>query len=253
MSIKKHILSVLALLCILAESHMAQAFNGISAGISYDYVKDVNENVIYAAPFDMTDFPKINYVDIGYFIGFKPVNMLSTSDIIDFKRNTSVNIRTNRPLQTPSTYNISFENGGEVQFQANAATLEELVKKNPGKPEYIYALACKLKNEGDYTRALLEVDKALKLNYNYALGHFLKADILRKTGNFKEAAKEYSKTLEINPYCTDAYFNIAKMLEVSGNIDLAINYYEMAYNINPNDLEIRNQILKLSRKRASLE
>ena len=71
--------------------------------------------------------------------------------------------------------------------------------------------------------------------------------------NFKEAAKEYSKTLEINPYCTDAYFNIAKMLEVSGNIDLAINYYEMAYNINPNDLEIRNQILKLSRKRVSLQ
>lgn len=253
MNIKKHIFSVSALLILLAVSQVAQAFNGISAGISYDYVKDVNENVIYSAPFDMADIPKVNYADIGYFIGFKPINILSTLEIIDYKHNNTNNIRTNRPLQTPTAYNISFENGGEVQSQLNAATLEELVRKNPQKAEYIFALAAKLKNEGDYARAILEVDKALKLNYNYALGHFLKADILRKTGNFKEAAKEYSKTLEINPYCTDAYFNIAKMLEVSGNIDLAINYYEMAYNINPNDLEIRNQILKLSRKRVSLQ
>ena len=148
----------------------------------------------------------------------------------------------------PSVYNISFSNNGEVDFDDASLDIEKLVKKYPNRPEYIYAYAIKLKKEEKYDEAISQIDKALKFNNNYALGHFLKADILRMLGNFKEAAREYLATLQINPYCTDAYFNIAKMLEIYGKEDLALSYYQMAYVVSPNDLEIRNSILKLNKK-----
>lgn len=246
MKIKNIVLSLFALtslqLCV-------DAFQ-MSAGISYDYVKDINESVIYKSSFDFVDIKDIKYSDLGYFIKFKPSNMLSNSELSFYKKDKR-QIAYGQRL-APSVYNISFSNNGEVDFDDENLSIEELIKKHPNRPEYIYAYAIKLKNEERYEESLDEINKALKFNNNYALGHFLKGDILRILGNFKEAAREYFATLQINPYCTDAYFNIAKMLEVYGNEELALSYYQMAYVIDPNDLEIRNSILKLNRKLGML-
>ncbi len=220
----------------------------INAGISVDYIKDVNENVIYKSPVNFIDIPKMDYSDIGYFIKFKPLNMLSSGELVLKRYTEKKNFILNQNASIPSVYNISFKNGGEVEFAKNSAGIEDLVKKNPNRPEYLYAYAIKLRDEKKYDAAILHIDKALGFDEEYALGHFLKGDILRAMGKFKEAAREYLTTVSINPYCTDAYFNIAKMLEAFGKDELALNYYEMAYSVSPNDLEIRNQILKLNRK-----
>lgn len=227
------------------------AVQKMSAGISYDYVKDINESVIYKATFDFIDLPDMEYADLGYFLKFKPVNMLSNNELYFQKKNKRNNKTIGHNI-APSVYNISFSNNGEIDFDDNSIGIEELIKKHPNRVEYIYAYAIKLKKEEKYNEALSQIDKALKFDNNYALGHFLKGDILRILGNFKEAAREYISTLQINPYCTDAYFNIAKMLEVYGRDDLAISYYQMAYVVNPNDIEIRNSILKLSKKLGML-
>ncbi len=229
-----------ALLCSMHRSFALQA------GISIDYAPEIDENVIYSAPIDFISLPNANNNDLAYFVRFKPLNMLSDGDIAPLGH--SIKVQTNRTAFVPSVYNISFVNGGKLQYESKVPSIEELIKKNPKRAEYIYVYAVQLKNQGKLADAISQIDKALKLDYNYALGHFLKGDILRNMGNFKDAAKEYAATIQINPYCTDAYFNIAKMLEIYGNVDLALNYYKMAYSVSPNDLEIRNQILKLSRK-----
>lgn len=237
--------NIILLLSALLAMNCAQAVQ-MSAGISYDYTKDINESVIYKSSFDFVQIPGIEYSDLGYFIKYKPVDMLSSSEVFIQKRNkkhTALGYNI-----APSVYNISFVNGGEADFEENSLNIEKLIKKYPNRPEYIYAYAIKLKMEEKYNEALDEVDRALELDSNYALGHFLKADILRILGDFKEAAREYLVTLQINPYCTDAYFNIAKMLEIYGNDELALSYYQMAYVVSPNDLEIRNTILKLNKK-----
>lgn len=237
--------NIILLLIALFTINSANAVQ-MSAGISYDYVKDINDNVIYKSSFDFVGIPNIEYSDLGYFVKFKPINMLSSSEVFLKKRNK--NHMTLGNNIAPSVYNISFSNNGEVDFDDASLDIEKLVKKYPNRPEYIYAYAIKLKKEEKYDEAISQIDKALKFNNNYALGHFLKADILRMLGNFKEAAREYLATLQINPYCTDAYFNIAKMLEIYGKEDLALSYYQMAYVVSPNDLEIRNSILKLNKK-----
>ncbi len=225
----------------------AFAIQKMSGSVIYDYLKkDISDNVIYKASFDFIGIPDMQYSDLGYFIKFKPLNMLSSSELF-FKKKTKIHKTFGQNL-APSVYNISFMNNGEVDYDDNSAGIEKLIKKYPDRVEYIYAYAIKLKKEQRYDEALLQVDKALSYDNNYALGHFLKGDILRISGRYKEAAREYFATLEINPYCTDAYFNIAKMLEIHGNEELALNYYEMAYAVNPNDIEIRNVILKLNKK-----
>lgn len=236
---------ILLLLATVSFQNCANAFQ-MSAGISYDYIKDINESVIYKSSFDFVDVKNIQYSDLGYFIKFKPSNMLSSSELFIYKKNKR-QIAAGQRL-APSVYNISFSNNGEVDFDDENLSVEELIKKYPNRPEYIYAYAIKLKNEERYEEALNKIDKALGFDNNYALGHFLKGDILRILGNFKEAAREYFATLQINPYCTDAYLNIAKMLEVYGKEELALSYYQMAYIVDPDDLEIRNSILKLNRK-----
>jgi len=237
--------------CFFALFNPSFALQKMSGGISLERVKDVNGSIIYSPSVDFSRLPNINYFDLGYFVKYKPLNMLSSGEIALIKPGVRKNFHTNYGA-APSVYNISFENGGELNFQNETCTIEELVRRNPKKAEYLYAYAVKLKNEGSFDASLNQIDKALDIDYNYALGHFLKGDVLREAGRFKEASREYFITLQINPYCTDAYFNIAKMLEINGNIDLALNYYEMAYSVSPNDLEIRNQILKLSRKKASV-
>lgn len=247
----KKILSKLLFIFILgASGSFFSASYAIQGGISFECKQEIDEeSVIYISPVNLNEIPGLYYSDIGYFVKFRPLNMLSALEVQN-RTLKDKKIRVNQTSLVPSVYNISFANGGSVNYKAGNEDIEEMVKNNPNRPEYIYAYALKLKGEKKYNAAINEIDKALKLDYNYALGHFLKADILRNMGNFKEAAKEYAITIEINPYCTDAYFNIAKMLEIYGNVDLALNYYEMAYEVSPNDLEIRNQILKLSRVRA---
>lgn len=241
-------LKLLAPLFAFAVFNIQSAFaiQKMSAGITYDYLKDISNDVIYKTSFDFIGIPDMQYSDLGYFIKFKPVNMLSSSELFFKKKNKSR--KTIGQNLAPSVYNISFVNNGEVDFDDNSSGVEELIRKHPDRVEYIYAYAIKLKNEQRYDEALSQIDKALSYDNNYALGHFLKGDILRISGRFKEAAREYFATLEINPYCTDAYFNIAKMLEMHGNEELALSYYKMAYVVDPNDIEIRNSILKLNKK-----
>jgi len=240
-----NIKNIVLLLAVMFTMNGANAVQ-MSAGISYDYVKDINESVIYKSSFDFVGIPNIEYSDLGYFIKFKPSEMLSNSDVFIQKKTRNHKILGQNPA--PSVYNISFSNGGAVDFDDNSLSIEELMKKHPKRAEYIYAYAIKLKREERYDEALSNINRALSLDDNYALGHFLKGDILRLLGNFKEAAREYLATLQINPYCSDAYFNIAKMLEVYGKEELALSYYQMAYIVNPNDLETRNVILKLNRR-----
>ncbi len=238
--------ATVALFVLFAQG--AFALPVINGGVSINRVKDIDSNVIYTSPINFVDIPRINYSDLGYLIRFKPLNMLSSAELVLKKYTEKKNFAPNQMTSIPSVYNISFENGGEVNLGENPSSIEDLIKKNPNRPEYLYAYAIKLRDEKKYDAAIYQIDKALGFDNEYALGHFLKGDILRTMGRYKEASREYLITVEINPYCTDAYFNIAKMLEVFGKDDLALNYYEMAYAVSPNDLEIRNQILKLNRK-----
>lgn len=221
------------------------SFEKIEAGIVYDYTKQ-SLNSVYIPDIN-TKLPALNkaFVNLGYFIKYTPLNLLSSNDLYYIKKKNK-NLTPISPMaSTPSVYNIALNT--QSSSASGIKNIEQLVKENPNRPEFLYGLALQYKKEQKYNLAVQTAQKALNINPTYALGHFLMGDILRETGNYKEATREYLATIEINPYCTDAYFNIGKIMELYNRNDIALNYYKMAYSTNPKDIEIRNIIIKLEK------
>ena len=185
-----------------------------------------------------------DFIDLNYSIEFKPLNMLSINEAVIKTAPSSLSVKGN--LQNvPDNYEISFSTGRvKPNYESKENKPETLLKTNPDNKELLWAYAIQLKNEKSFDRALAIVQKALVSDPDFALAHFLKADILRNAGRLKEAVDEYLYTTQINPYCADAYYNIAKILELMDEGELALDYYKTAYQANPNDNEIRDIILQ---------
>jgi tetratricopeptide (TPR) repeat protein len=216
----------------------------INAGVSIEEYNDAKVNLL----------PKINlseiskeYVDISYWTNYRPLNMLSGNETykIDKKKNFA-------PLSNiqdvKDVYEVAFS---DLPQDNEDLKWTQTIETHQNRPEYLYAYSMYLKNKEDYTQALNNLDKAIALDKNYALAYFLKGDIYRILGEYKNAVLSYLETIKINPFCTDAYFNIAKIFEEFDAIDLALDFYGYAYITNPNDIEVRNNILKLRKRVAS--
>lgn len=237
----KKLFIVLLAFCALELSACAQ--DKFSGGVSYDY--QFSENIEAKNLKEKLPELKNDFIDLNYSIQFKPLNLLSIDEVVQKKKEHRLKVSPINPMgYTPDNYEISLATGKVKGNVNNAGSLELLLKKNPDDRELLFAYAIQLKNEKNLEQALFIVNKTLESDPNFALGHFLKGDILRTMERYKEAVEEYLYTAQINPYCADAYYNVAKILELLDNKELALDYYKTAYRANPNDLEIRDIILK---------
>lgn len=174
--------------------------------------------------------------------------MLSESEMFYAAKKSAPKRISSSVKKAPQMYNISLVNNTVAEVAQRS--WESLFEENQNRADFLYGYAMYLKSTKEYRRALLNLDRALKIDPNYALGYFLKGDIYRELGNYKEAVLAYVATVKINPHCTDAYFNIAKMFEEYDQIELALDYYRFAYMTNPKDIEIRDSIIRLKRQLA---
>jgi tetratricopeptide (TPR) repeat protein len=60
--------------------------------------------------------------------------------------------------------------------------------------------------EGQYDQAILDYNKALKINPRYAEAYNNRGVIYRKKGQFDRAISDYNKALEINPRFAESYY-----------------------------------------------
>lgn len=232
---KKAIISAFIFFSLIHSSY-AQTMNG---GVSFDY-RNFETKEIKKIQKSLPSLEK-DFIDLNYSIEYKPLNLLGTDDFVKkFQPKNSIKFQENT---APSNYEISLSTGKATGNNNPSEQLYSLLKKNPNNKDLLFAYSIQLKNEKQLASALEIADRALKIDPEYALAHFLRGDILRNMGKYKEAVEEYIYTTQINPYCADAYYNIAKILEILNDKELALDYYKTAYQINPNDLEIRDIIL----------
>ncbi len=214
----------------------------INAGISVDVNKSDNQDVQNF----VQKLPKIekDFVDLNYSIELKNIDILSDDDfVLDVGANVPNKVLRTNYVSAPLEYEVSLGVGSVEGKDNSMNTIEYLIQKDPNNRELLFAYSIQLKKENKLTEALQAAQKAVDIDPDYALGHFLKGDILRQMAKFKEAVDEYLYTTQINPYCADAYYNIAKILEILDDRDLAFDYYKMAYQANPNDKELMNIIM----------
>lgn len=96
------------------------------------------------------------------------------------------------------------------------------------------------KRSKNYKDALLDFDKAIKLNPSFAEAYFKRGNIKNLLGDYEGAIQDYDKAIELNPNLAEAYNNrgLTKFNsgdEDGGNLDFlqaGILGYIRAYDVN---------------------
>jgi len=92
-------------------------------------------------------------------------------------------------------------------------------------------------DQGNYTDAIANYDKALEINSTDINVLYNKALALDSLGRHDEAVSYYDKVLAIKPNDTDSLNNKGLDLDVLGKHDEAISYYDKVLLINPTDAD----------------
>jgi tetratricopeptide (TPR) repeat protein len=94
-----------------------------------------------------------------------------------------------------------------------------------------------LLKEGNVDEAIVQYQKALQINPDYAKAHYNLGCALFQKGNVDEAIEHFQRALQINPDSMEAHYNLSCALLQKGNVDEAIVQYQKALQIEPDDEE----------------
>ena len=128
------------------------------------------------------------------------------------------------------------------------------------KPEYfdnlrLLNLICFKKK--DFSLALDFINKAIKINPNFAEAYNEQGNALNELKQLKLSIKSYDQAIKLNPKYADAYYNKGLALHELKRIELAIENYDQAIKINPNHVYSHNNkgyaLQKLKKIEASIE
>ena len=86
---------------------------------------------------------------------------------------------------------------------------------------------------GDFTGAIEDYDKALKLKPKTASIYYNKGDAQYNLENYREAIQDYDKAIEIKPSLAQAYVNRGIAYSHLGQYEKAIADYEKGLELNP--------------------
>ena len=87
---------------------------------------------------------------------------------------------------------------------------------------------------GDFIDAIKIINKAIKINPNYAEIYNEKANALNQLKKQEESIENYDKAIKIDPNYADAYYNKGTVLHQLNKFEPAIENYDKAIKINPN-------------------
>jgi len=114
---------------------------------------------------------------------------------------------------------------------------EEILKKNPGS--LIFArYAQQLAMEGNISEAILILEKGIKSNPSYAIGHSVLAKILHSQNSPEGAAEEWTAALKLDPQLPSDLFLYGKNLLKNENHSEACKYLFAASRYEPDNTDI---------------
>jgi len=92
-------------------------------------------------------------------------------------------------------------------------------------------------NKGNLDEIIAEIDKAIKINPEYAFAYIIRGLAYKNNGLYDQAIADYTKAIEINPGVASAYNNRGVAYVEKGLNDLAIADFTKALEINPMDAD----------------
>ena len=116
------------------------------------------------------------------------------------------------------------------------------IKLNPDFAEGHYNLGNILKDLGNLQDAELSTLKAIEIKPNYAEAHYNLGNILRDLGNLQDAEFSYRKAIEIIPNYAEVHSNLGSILKDLGNLQDAELSTRKAIEIKPNLAEAHSNL-----------
>ena len=94
---------------------------------------------------------------------------------------------------------------------------------------------------GEYAKAIVDYNLALKLNSNYAECYNNRANTYINLGEYERAIADCNQVLKINPYLAKPYYNRANIYMIKKEYDRAISEYNQAIKFDNNYVAAYNE------------
>ena len=109
-----------------------------------------------------------------------------------------------------------------------------IYKKTPHNFDNLRLLNFIYSKKEDYLNALNYINKAIKINPNFAEAYNEQGNAYNALKQLSLALKSYDMAININPNYADAYYNKAVVLQYLKKTEDSINNYDEAIKNNPN-------------------
>tara|TARA_Y100000590_G_C15709601_1_gene1009841 strand:+ start:665 stop:2533 length:1869 start_codon:yes stop_codon:yes gene_type:complete len=111
---------------------------------------------------------------------------------------------------------------------------KNIYKKNPKDFDNLRLLNFIYSKKEDYLNALNYINKAIKINPNFAEAYNEQGNAYNALKQLSLALKSYDKAININANYADAYYNKGVVLQDLKKLEDSISSYDKAIKINPN-------------------
>lgn len=142
------------------------------------------------------------------------------------------------------TYWFEFANGWTVDPEQSLAHAQRLADKavslDDAMPVAHFVLGLVHRERREYARALVEAEKAIAIDPNYANGRVLLASVLYYAGRAKEGLQRMQEAIQLHPYHPHNYpFHLGQAYFILRNYDRAIEIFKEGLDSNPTSQRLR--------------
>jgi tetratricopeptide (TPR) repeat protein len=104
--------------------------------------------------------------------------------------------------------------------------------------------------DGDYDQAIVEYNKALRIDPDFVEAYNNRGRARRSKGDYDEAIADYNRAIQIKPDYADAYTNRGSAYYYKKNYEHARADWEWALQLNPNSTDAWNNLAIMQREMA---
>jgi tetratricopeptide (TPR) repeat protein len=133
----------------------------------------------------------------------------------------------------------------------------DTLAKNPNSWVVHNILGAALLQKGERDEAIVELQKALEINPDFAEARNILGNALRQSGRVEKAMQQYQEALRLKPDYAEAHNNLGVVLLQSGRVSEAMNQCEQALRLKPDYAEahynLGNALLQAGRTAEAME
>lgn len=132
-----------------------------------------------------------------------------------------------------------FEQG---QYDKALQQIDKAIKNSPNNPDFYSTKGVFLHRMNDIVQAIDAYQSAVKVAPNHTFSHYNLGLIYMKLNKVVQAIQEWEAVIHVKPRDTDAIFNIAVALSHLGKSKQAIPFYQKVIEIDPGHVQAHQNL-----------